>query len=102
MKLQNEIFKGIEYTLVDIYELDNTPIYYFLSDDDELFCTKSVQGEYEIIKNTEKIDMIKEKFGIIMTGILFYSKFLEKINGAFSAASFFLQSFFYVFKLPQN
>lgn len=75
MKIQNEIFNGIEYTLVDVYELDNNKIYHFLSDDDELFCVKDVQEKYIIIENEEKIERIKEENGLIMPEVLFAWKY---------------------------
>lgn len=83
MKIQNVIFNDIEYTLVDIYELDNNKIYHFLSDDDEFFCTKTAKGEYEVIKDKEKIERIKEENQLIVPDILFSNpigKIIERLN----------------------
>ncbi len=61
MKLENRIFNGIEYTLVDIYDWkEDATIYHFAGDESDLFCQKDEKGYYHPIRNEKMINEIIE------------------------------------------
>ena len=71
MKLENRIFDGIEYTLVDCYDWEEKEcIYHFIGDESELFCTKD-KNVYIPIKNKNVIDDIIDYYFLKQPEIYF-------------------------------
>lgn len=78
-----EIFKfnNKEYILINKYKINNQIIYFFLNDEDELFCTKQKE-EYIPILDKEKTKYIEKELGFIDNSILFdlFTEFLDGKN----------------------
>lgn len=71
MKLENRIFEGVEYTLVDKYDIEEmTTIYHFAGDDSDLFCKKN-NNEYIPITDEKIIDYIKNTYHLKSPEIYF-------------------------------
>lgn len=82
MKEDFEIFEfnNRKYVLIEKYNLNNQEIYFFLADEDELFCTMQ-NKKYIPILDKEKIENIKETLGFIDIPVYFNPEAVPIILG---------------------
>lgn len=75
INLINKVFNGKDYTLVDEYDdiIENNILYYFVSEDDDLFAVK-VNDEYVIITDEQIIKLTKNKYGLFPPEVIFYKE----------------------------
>ena len=82
MKEDFEIFEfnNRKYVLIEKYNLNNQEIYFFLADEEELFCTMQ-NKKYIPILDKEKIENIKEMLGFIDIPVYFNPEAVHIILG---------------------
>lgn len=70
MVLINKIFDNKDYTLVDNYDFNNSVIYHFTNEDDDLFCYL-VNNDYQKITDESLIESLKQEYYLYLPEYLF-------------------------------